>query len=314
MSPNSKQNILVLAVNYLNNQELVKTYSSLTSKSYANDLNQFFQTVCGVRTIYYDNKWLLMTNSGNSSLIVSSKTELAGQLKELLRSVSSRWAHLSPASRNRKYACLKSFFGWLRENGHLEEDLSSLVICPKVPQRIPHFISLDEALALFASLRVSKDEFQARNMLLVLLLYGAGLRVSEACGLLWKNIHLDERTLIVRGKGGKERKVALIPWLVERLEKFPRTGKYVFGQPMDPRQAYEIVRRSGVAAGLLRPLHPHALRHSFATHMLSSGADLRILQELLGHSSLAATQKYLHLSIDSLSRTMEQNHPLGTKE
>ena len=93
-----------------------------------------------------------------------------------------------------------------------------------------------------------------------------------------------------------------------------RTSKYVFGQKaIDTRTAYEIVRQSGARAGLLKPLHPHALRHSFATHLLSNGTDLRILQELLGHESLTATQKYLHLSLDKLARTMEANHPLGDK-
>ncbi|HWU44604.1 MAG TPA: tyrosine-type recombinase/integrase, partial [Bdellovibrio sp.] len=88
--------------------------------------------------------------------------------------------------------------------------------------------------------------------------------------------------------------------------------EFVFGEEaLSQRRAYEMVRQSGVRAGLLKPLHPHALRHSFATHLLSSGANLRTLQELLGHESLQATEKYTHLGIDQLARTMEQLHPLG---
>jgi integrase/recombinase XerC/integrase/recombinase XerD len=102
---------------------------------------------------------------------------------------------------------------------------------------------------------------------------------------------------------------------VAKLKAFPRQGQYVFGEkPMDTRTGYEIIRQCGARAGLLKPLNPHALRHSFATHMLSSGTNLRVLQELLGHESLTATQKYLHLSMDSLARTMEKNHPLGKQK
>ncbi|MNT36365.1 Tyrosine recombinase XerD [compost metagenome] len=91
-------------------------------------------------------------------------------------------------------------------------------------------------------------------------------------------------------------------------------GAFVFGnEALNPRTAYEIIRQSGLRAGLLQPLHPHALRHSFATHLLSSGANLRTLQELLGHESLQATEKYTHLGIDQLARTMENIHPLGSK-
>ena len=89
---------------------------------------------------------------------------------------------------------------------------------------------------------------------------------------------------------------------------------YIFGsKPLDPRKAYSIVKSWGERAGLLKPLHPHALRHSFATHLLASGSDLRVIQELLGHSSLSATQKYTHLSLDSLAQSLSRHHPLGKK-
>jgi site-specific recombinase XerD len=102
----------------------------------------------------------------------------------------------------------------------------------------------------------------------------------------------------------------------DQLREVPARGPFVVGgdHAMDSRKGYEIVRRAGQRAGLLKPLHPHALRHSFATHLLTSGTDLRILQELLGHKSLAATQKYTHLSIDHVARSLEKHHPLSASK
>jgi integrase/recombinase XerC/integrase/recombinase XerD len=170
-----------------------------------------------------------------------------------------------------------------------------------------NFLSVDEALSL---LKVLHDPM---TRALVLLLYGAGLRVSEACLLKRKNLVESGRALRILGKGGHERLVALPESAWRALMALPSQGEYVLSgdKPLHPRAAYELVRQAGLEAGLLRPLHPHALRHSFATHMLSSGADLRVLQELLGHRSLAATQKYTHLSIDQLARTLEKHHPLS---
>jgi site-specific recombinase XerD len=184
-----------------------------------------------------------------------------------------------------------------------------------VPTKVPHFLSLDEALALVQSLKKRRDTLRDRDLALTLLLYGGGLRVSEAANLRWSDVDLHERLIRVKGKGGKERVVAIVRLLAEALSRLAKDGRYVFGEkPFSTRSAYEVIRRAGVAAALLAPLHPHALRHSFATHMLSSGTDLRVLQELLGHESLVATQKYLHLSIENLARTMEHNHPLGSRK
>jgi integrase/recombinase XerC/integrase/recombinase XerD len=313
MSSKPEQNLASLAAKYLNFQEFAKTSSRHTSKSYANDLNQFLAPFAGVAILYQDGKWAKSHENLSNHHEKSGKLE--NTLKDLLRQVQARWAHLTLSSRNRKYACLKSFFKWLLYEGYIGEDLASQVHCPKVPQKVPHFLSFDEVLSLLQSLKNSKHATRHRDELLILLLYGAGLRISEACGLQWKQLQLDQHLMTVRGKGNKERKVALVGLLTEKLKTFERQGPYVFGEkPLDTRTGYEVVRQAGARAGLLKPLNPHALRHSFATHMLSSGTNLRVLQELLGHESLTATQKYLHLSIDSLARTMEKNHPLGKQK
>jgi integrase/recombinase XerC/integrase/recombinase XerD len=151
---------------------------------------------------------------------------------------------------------------------------------------------------------------------LLLLLYGGGLRVSEACGLRWKDLITSARSIRVEGKGGRERMVALPELCWKELQGLERSATYVLGgdQALSTRQAYQWVREAGESADLLKPLHPHALRHSYATHLLSSGADLRVLQELLGHRSLAATQKYTHMSLDHLARVMENHHPLSASK
>ncbi|MCB0350078.1 MAG: tyrosine-type recombinase/integrase [Bdellovibrionales bacterium] len=315
MSSTREQNLTGLAAKYLNYQEYVRTSSKHTSKSYANDLNQFLAPLRTGTIIYQQSRWVV-TKDGNEA---PKNVNLS--ILELVRKVQTQWSSLLPASRNRKYASLKGFFKWMHAQGYIKEDIGSQITCPKVPNKIPHFLSLDEAIALIDSLRKAEYAGRDQDLALILLLYGAGLRISEACGLKWSQVDLSERTLVVKGKGGKERKVALVQLLVRALQKLPRHADYIFiksgesrskkPSALDTRTAYEIVRRAGVRADLLKPLHPHALRHSFATHMLSSGTDLRVLQELLGHESLIATQKYLHLSMESLSRTMEDNHPLG---
>jgi site-specific recombinase XerD len=310
-----------LACKYLNINMYSETMSQLTAKSYAKDLAQFLAPVGVVDFKLKDNIW--QPERQNKLNAISEQNLVIDAIKNvdaLLRLIPAKWAALSLASRNRKYACLKSFLGWLHREGFIEEDKSNRIVCPKVPQRIPHYLSLDEAVALIRSLQAATHIQRERDLALILMLYGAGLRVSEACQLKWSQVDLAQRLLTVKGKGGKERRVGLLGLLVNCLKRLKQHGEYVFSKtadlslPMNSRTAYEIVRRAGQQALLLKPLNPHALRHSFATHMLSSGSDLRILQELLGHESLVATQKYLHLSLDSLSRIMESNHPLGRKK
>lgn len=247
--------------------------------------------------------------------------QLEDELLQKCREASSNWKDLSPASRNRKIACLKSFLGWLHEKRVIERDLASLLVTPKIPRRLPHFISVDEAMALIQSLQKKVDSAESnkerlereRELTLISLLYGGGLRVSEACQLTWKQIDLESGLVRVQGKGGKERQIVLPKFSAQTLKRLrDQCGDSIWGEaPLSPRAAYEMVRSAGAQAGLLKPLHPHALRHSYATHLLSSGANLRTLQELLGHRSLQATERYTHLTIDQLARTLETFHPLS---
>jgi len=277
--------------------DFVKSSSSLTIKAYKKDLEQAY----GV-------------SDSKTKPKSFTETELLGLSREALNG----WAGLSLSSRNRKSATLKSFLGWAYQEQLTERDLSTQIICPKVPKKLPHFLSVDEALAVLASYNKKDTSVQnLRDKAMFLVLYGAGLRVSEACNLKWADVHFSTRSLRLTGKGGKERIVVLPDLGIETLKKLKKVSEddFVFGiEALNPRVAYEWVRTRGAKALLMKPLHPHALRHSFATHLLSSGANLRTLQELLGHESLQATEKYTHLGIDQLARTMEMHHPLSNSE
>lgn len=290
--------VVEITHNYLKYQENIKSASPLTLKAYRIDLNQAFLNKLNIVCSYAD-------------------------LWNLIRPSLGRWGNLSLASRNRKIATLKSFFGWLYEQKLLETNYSNQLICPKVPKKIPDFLSVDEVISVInhinSSLKQSKDEKKTSHILkqksLFLLLYGGGLRISEACNLKWADINFKEKRILILGKGNKERYAVLPSFCIHHLKTIfnQRESKnnFVFGDtPLNTRIGYEFIRTIGASCGLIKPLHPHSLRHSYATHLLTSGTNLRTLQTLLGHESLQATEKYTHLSIDHLARLLEQTHPL----
>jgi integrase/recombinase XerC/integrase/recombinase XerD len=302
-----------LLTNYLKFLNFRQSTSPHTSKSYAKDLQQFFEPV-GLQKILYGPQFEEIFYQWNEETSGTDYFDLITLLENLVPKAFERWRELKPASRNRKAAVLKSFFGWLFEEKQTAKNLSEAISSIKVPMKIPHFLSVDEALVVMKATKgaCEEDSLPKTHLLLLLLLYGGGLRVSEACQLKRSEVLESAHQVRVFGKGGKER-LATLPDLFWRFFAEARIATdFVFGdQPLNPRTAYEMVRQAGIRAQLLTPLHPHALRHSFATHLLTSGADLRTLQELLGHSSLMATQKYTHLSLDHLAQTMERAHPLS---
>ncbi|MFZ3230488.1 MAG: tyrosine-type recombinase/integrase [Pseudobdellovibrio sp.] len=289
--------------NYLKFKENIESAAILTLKSYALDLRQAFLPE-------------------NNNQITKQKTvKTHSDLWDLARPALIRWGNLSLASRNRKIATLKSFFGWLFNESLTDKNYAEQLVCPKVPKKIPHFLSVDEAISIlhfydkeFAKNDSLNEHTLLLNKTLFLLLYGGGLRVSEACSLRWKQIQFSEKRILIKGKGNKERFCILPDYsfrTLKQLQAINEKKEFVFGESgLNTRTGYEIIRMLGKKVGLLNPLHPHALRHSFATHLLASGANLRTLQTLLGHESLQATEKYTHLSVDHLARIMEQTHPL----
>lgn len=304
----SAEGIAHLACAYLNTHKDTQILRWNSLRSYAKDLNQFL-ALRQVGSLELQEEPL--------QYFLKSTTHKARQLDDdtlldWVRACQGEWAQHSLATRQRKAAALKSFFKWLMDKDYIDEDLGARVHAPRVPEKLAHFLSVEEMMAVLQQARQSTLPHRQRDLALLLLLYGGGLRVSEACGLRWRHIHPEKNTVLIRGKGGKERIVSLPPMVFPQILKLDRQGPSIWGsQALPVRVAYNIVRSLGEQTGLRKPLHPHALRHSFATHLLSSGVDLRILQEMLGHESLKSTQKYLHLGIDALTQVMERSHPLG---
>lgn len=278
-------NLTLECSNFLKYLEIVETASPHTIKSYKNDLVQAFPEI--------SEKKAANTGHTEESILAQARKALV------------LWGPLSPASRNRKASVLKSFFNYLFQEKKINRPLSELIPTTKIPKKLPHYISVDEALSVF---KTAKD----KELILFLLLYGGGLRISEACSLRWNQIHFPSRTLRIRGKGNKERIIALPATALFEIQKLPQNTDFIWGEnALSQRKAYEIIRQLGIKSQLLKPLHPHCLRHSFATHLLTSGANLRTLQELLGHRSLQATEKYTHLGVNELARTLDRHHPFG---
>jgi integrase/recombinase XerC len=231
---------------------------------------------------------------------------------------------LDPASQARILSTVRSFFGWLFETRRIPLDPASGLRNPKLPRRLPAFLTEGESAALL-TLPEPVDFPTSRLRCLLELLYASGLRVSELTGLDLQDLLREERTLRVMGKGSKERLVpyheqagaALDTYLAHRgawlaTHILPPTAALFLNQRggrLTPTSVRDFLAKALEHAALRARVSPHALRHSFATHLLNHGMDLRAIQELLGHASLSTTQRYTHLDLESLARTYESAHP-----
>ncbi len=326
MSPKEQQILFYLASKYLNTQEFVYGFRPNTIKSYATDLHQFLQQV-NQSTVEEINTSQIPRIGGQiyrhpltkKKLQEKSKLNTAALLIEVNQMLSF-WSSLSPATKNRKFACLRAFLKWLFHEKYIDRNLALRIPSPKVPWRVPHHLSVDEVLSILTLLKENKEKGEkssCRDMVLFALLYGCGLRVGEACTAKWSDIDHERRCLHIIGKGGKMRMVVLIPMALESINNMNQLKEkdniYIFGKKsLSPRTAHSVVKRWGQKSGLIKPISPHTLRHSFATHLLQEGADLRVIQEVLGHETLNTTQRYTHLDLQSLYTALSQFHPLHT--
>lgn len=224
----------------------------------------------------------------------------------------------------RSASALRRYFGWLARTGVLAADPSAGVSVPADAGRLPRVLRAEELTSLLdeppAVVDADPDEIRLRDDAVLELLYGSGLRVGELCGLSPADVDVRSRTVTVWGKGGKQRRVPISEPAADAVAGWLGRGRTAMtpvdpdaegalflnrrGRRLTPRDCRRIVDRRASA-----PTHPHALRHTFATHLLDGGADLRAVQELLGHADLATTQRYTHVSKERLRAVYEATHP-----
>ncbi|MBR3632633.1 MAG: tyrosine recombinase [Elusimicrobiaceae bacterium] len=231
---------------------------------------------------------------------------------------------LSPASIFRKIEAVKCFYKFLLVEGHLKKDPTGLLKSPRLPQHMPEQLSRAEMEKLLSYPAEKFDEI--RTLTIIELLYATGLRVSELINLQLENVNIEEGWVLAFGKGGKQRFVPIHPICCERIRNYlaireahfaskSTVGSELFlnknGKKISRVSVWKDLAALGRKAGISQPLHPHLFRHTFASHLLQGGADLRSLQEMLGHANLTTTQIYTHLDVTDLKQKHKKFHPHG---
>jgi len=234
--------------------------------------------------------------------------------------VGEIYGGLRKSSLSRKISSIKVFFKFLKAKGHIKENPAVLIKNPRVEKRLPKFYTVDE---MFHFLDTLPEEtwINLRNKAIFELIYSTGMRASEALGMDVADVHLDGLMALVKGKGGKERVLpfgdkarrAIENYLREMRAQQRESTSALFvnrqGKRLSYRGLLKVMKKHQLHASLFKDLALHGIRHSFATHMLNGGADLRSIQELLGHSKLSTTQKYTHISIDKIMEIYDRAHP-----
>lgn len=223
------------------------------------------------------------------------------------------------ASRARALMALKVFFRFLKREGHLKQDLAQHLVSPKLWQRLPEVLDPDEVERLLQQPDASTP-IGARDKAILEVLYASGLRVSEVCSLTFYSV--DDTFVRVKGKGSKERTVPIGAKALEAVDHYlthfrcatdSETNQALFvtekGKPINRTAVWIMVKQYAKQAGISKRLSPHTLRHSFATHLLNNGADLRVIQEMLGHSNISSTDRYTHVSPTHLQAAFAAFHP-----
>ncbi|MFZ3341471.1 MAG: tyrosine recombinase XerC [Terriglobales bacterium] len=231
---------------------------------------------------------------------------------------------LSKTSVARALAAVRSLYRWLGQEGIVEQNTAKLVSTPRLAKKLPRVPTIEEVNSVLDGKMPEVASFPERDRLLLELLYGCGIRNSELVGINLDDIRLSNEAILIRGKGKKERYVPFggsarealvhyLPWRQQLLATHKKSTPALLvnqrGGRLTTRSVGRIVKRIAVAKGLSPDVHPHTLRHAFGTHMLEEGADLRAIQELLGHERLATTQRYTQLSVKHMMSVYDQTHP-----
>jgi len=295
-------------IDYLGNQ---KGYSKHTVRNYQIDLRQFLDFLCAREEL---------TAGEHAGLKPEAVSPLV--IREYLGSL---YGNLSRTSIARKLSAVRSFFLFLEKRGLCRGNPAVDIATPKLEKHLPNYLSVDDVFRLLEN-REKKKPLELRDMAILEVLYSSGIRVSELEGLNLSSIDFDERLMRVIGKGNKERLVPIgrkaLEMVRNYLEAIQNLRKKAGGHSQDAplflncrggrlstRGIGRIIKKYAIASGLSSEISPHSMRHSFATHLLDGGADLRTVQELLGHKNLSTTQKYTHVSLDRLMEVYDKAHP-----
>ena len=293
-------------INYLSN---IKKLSQNSVVSYKNDLSKFF--------IFFQD--YIEKNIGLKEIESIKISEFRSFL------TYRRNSEISSNSIARNISALKSFFRFLIKNNKIKESSVFNLKSPKLKKSLPRPINVDLAIQVIKQAEEIEDEkwIGLRNKAILILLYGCGLRISEALSLNYDDVQ-NEDHILIKGKGEKERIVPMMPYIKKGIENYleacPKeiiSGEALFigkrFSRLSPRIIQYALEKIRTALSLPETATPHALRHSFATHLLDSGGDLRTIQELLGHSSLSTTQKYTKVETSKLLDIYKKSHPLAKK-
>ncbi len=286
-----------------------KRYSNHTYISYQTDLQQFCTFL---------EKEYQISNPLEASFAI---------IRSWIASLSED--RITSKSINRKIACLRSYYKFLRRNGHIAKDPMLKIKGPKIAKTLPVFVEEEKLITLLDGVCDQDNQLGfeenfngIRDRLIIELFYGTGIRLSELIEIKSSDINFYDRTLKVTGKGNKERIIPINETLINRIKEYEdrkkkdlsgNSSQYLIvtnkGSKTYPMFIYKTVRKYLDMSTTVEKRSPHVLRHSFATHLLNKGADLNAIKDLLGHSSLAATQVYTHNSLDKLKAIFTQAHP-----
>ena len=281
-----------------------RNYSKHTLKAYIADIKGFALVLKEMGIISADN--------GDIDFANLDETPVRAYISKL-------YGKNKKASISRKLASVRTFFEFLIRNGTIKSNSAKLVPTPKGEKRLPTFLTVDEVVRLVET-PGSDNAYESRDRAILELLYSCGLRVSELVGINLNDLDLDLMSVKVLGKGNKERLVplgskassAIKTYLSQRLDLKPKDD-YLFvnsrGGRLTTRSIDRIIKKYATISGIPKNISPHVLRHTFATHLLGGGADLRAIQEMLGHKSLSTTQRYTHTSIEKLMEIYDKTHP-----
>ena len=253
---------------------------------------------------------------------ISADIRMAGS-EDIIAFLSANAEDVSKRSQARRLSAMRSFFDWLIMEGERKDNPCDAVDHPKLGRYLPEVLSVEEVTLIIEG--VDTRSWQGvRDRAILEILYGCGLRVSEACSLKISNVYAGEGFVRVVGKGDKERLVpmggaaadAFEKWLEQRPEPAaPVFDDYAFlnrfGKPLSRVSVFNMVKKAAMDAGITKEISPHTFRHSFATHLIENGADLRVVQEMLGHESILTTEIYTHIDSATWQKAVLQHHPRG---